>query len=278
MVTKAGQVLKKIFVPRPTSVAVSGDHIVVGSASGFVIMDKEGNPIRVVGENGSGADQFNMVKGVVIGKDGKIYVSDQYNNRISAYDREGNRLWIKETGKPASEFDVKASSGAQTTTTAEAKMQLPSGLTLDNAGRLVVSDPFGFNLVVLNSKDGSLVAKYGESGSRDGQFVYQSGVAYDSKYDWFAVADTQNGRVQLIRLPGSSGTVIAAVNRSLNGPVKACLIPLLLLIIAIIAGLVYRRMDKNKRSKMAATGIDSSETDEVAQNADSAPQTPDSVE
>ncbi|MEI8083888.1 MAG: NHL repeat-containing protein, partial [Actinomycetes bacterium] len=206
VVTKSGEVLSKIYVPRPTAVAVRGDHIVVGSASGFVIMDKEGNPIRVVGSNGSGPDQFNMVKGVAIGKDGKIYVSDQYNNRVSAYDAEGNRLWIKDTGKPGSDVEVRASSGAQTTTTAEAKMQLPSGLTLDNAGRLVVSDPFGFNLVVLNAKVGSLIAKYGESGSKDGQFVYQSGVNYDPKYDWFAAADTQNGRVQLVRLPGSSGT------------------------------------------------------------------------
>src|SRR5580698_9716947 len=36
---------------------------------------------------------------------------------------------------------------------------------------------------------------------------YPTGIAYDKTRDWFAVADTSNNRVQIIRLPGTGGGV-----------------------------------------------------------------------
>jgi WD40 repeat protein len=247
--TRDNRIVRSIFVPVPSSIAVSNDRLVVGSASGFVIMTPTGQVIKVLGKQGTAIDQFQGVHGVAIGKDGTIYASDQYNNRISAYDHNGNRKWIISTGSPGNQKTV-ASSTVATTSSAPANMQIPAGMTVDGANRLVVVDPFGFDITVLDSKDGRLIAKYGAPGTIDGQFVYPSDISYDPVRDWFAVTDTQNARVQIVRLPGSGGSALAATNRALAGPLRACLLPLLLIVLAIIAGIVYRTLKRrNERKK-----------------------------
>jgi len=240
-------------IPKPVSVAVSDDRIVVGSIAGFAILDKKGKPIKVIGSRGKGDDQFDYVHGVAIGEDGKIYVSDSYNNRVSAYTPDGKRLWIVRTGKPAN--TAKFTDGALitqgvkgVTLKGDDAMQLPLGLTLDGAGRIAVVDMFDCTIVVLDTEDGKFVGKYGEVGADDGKFFYPVSLDYDGQRDWFTVADSLNNRVQIIRLPGSAagGQAAAAVNRALTGPLRACLFPLLLLILAIIVWFVVRAIRKRR--------------------------------
>ena len=88
-------------IPQPVSVAVSDDRIAVGSVYGFAILEKSGKPIKVFGTRGKGEDQFDYVHGIAFGPGGNVYVADSYNNRLSAYDRTGKRLWIIRTGAPA---------------------------------------------------------------------------------------------------------------------------------------------------------------------------------
>jgi sugar lactone lactonase YvrE len=245
-------VVRKIPVPRPKSVAVRGDRLVVGSMAGFVIMSKTGDVIAVVGAEASGIadNEFNVVSGVAIGADGTIYALDQYNNRISAYDRDGRRRWIRVTGNPGNQTTPQQGM-APKETTASAAMQLPSGIAIDGAGRLVVVDAFGFDLVVLEASDGDLIARYGDAGAEDGKFVYPSGIAYDPARDYFAIADTSMGRVQIVRIPGSGGSAVATVNRALLGPLRACLVPLALLFVVTAAGLVYRSVRRRRRLRDA---------------------------
>lgn len=247
VVNRQNRIVRQIFVPTPMSVAVSSDRLVVGSASGFVIMSPTGSVIKVLGKQGRGIDEFTGVRGVALGKDGTIFAVDQYNNRVSAYDRNGNRKWIVSTGNPGDQKNVKKSTTA-TASAAPANMQIPAGLTVDGNNRLVIADPFGFDLTVLNAKNGALIAKYGAPGTIDGQFVYPTSVAYDPSHDWFAVADAQNGRVQIIRLPGSGGSVLASANRTLAGPMRACIMPLALLVVVVALGLIYR-MRRRRRGR-----------------------------
>lgn len=234
-------------IPEPVSVAVSEDRIVVGAISGFAILSKEGEPIKVIGSRGKEDGQFDYVHGVAIADNGDIYVSDSYNNRLSAYDSEGNRLWIVRTGKPQN--SASADSGSLTVPdptdaalTGDEAMQLPLGLTIDGAGRIVVIDMFDCNLAVFDPKDGSLIAKYGDVGPDDGELFYPVSVGYDADRDWFTVADALNNRVQILRLPGSAdgSGATAAVRRALAGPLRACLFPLLLLLLAMIVAIVLR--------------------------------------
>jgi sugar lactone lactonase YvrE len=252
VMSRDNQIVRSIYVPTPSAIAVNSDRLVVGSASGFVIMTPTGTPLKVIGTQGKGIDQFEGVRGAAIGSDGTIYIVDQYNNRVSAYDRNGIRKWIISTGYPGNQKPVassKSSSSTEASSAPEAHMQIPAGVTVDGAGRLVIADPFGFDLTVLNAKNGKLIAKYGAPGTLDGQFVYLSSVAYDPQYDWFAVADAGNARVQIIRIPNSGGSSAATLRRTLAGPLRACIIPLLLLILVLIAGLIYRRIRRRRERR-----------------------------
>jgi sugar lactone lactonase YvrE len=245
IMTRDNKLVRRLFVPTPQSVAVSDDRLVVGAASGFVIMSKAGDPLKVVGKQGKADGEFMGVRGVALGKDGSIYVVDQYNNRISSYDRNGVRKWIKVMGAAGNQKPVASTMNATST----AALQLPAQIAIDSAGRLTVVDPFGFNIAVLDAKDGKIVARYGDAGTNDGQFTYPSGIAYDPARDWFAVADTMNQRVEIVRLPDSGGSLQSAVVRNLSGSLRACLLPLLLLLIAIIVGLQWRVANRRRQSR-----------------------------
>ncbi len=250
-----GQDAGSFGIPKPVSIAVSEDRIVVGAVSGFAILDKEGKPIKVMGERGKGDNQFDYVHGVAIGDDGTIYVVDSFNNRLSAYDADGNRLWIVRTGKPSNSADIVNDSLVVTATpdtdlSADDALQLPLGLAIDGAGRLVIVDMYDCSLAVFDPKDGSFIAKYGDAGPDDGEFFYPTTVGYDPGRDWFTVADALNNRVQIVRIPDSAkGAPLAAVRRVLTGPLRACLLPLLLLLLALIVALVARARKRRREAQ-----------------------------
>ncbi len=230
-------------VPQPVSVAVSEDRIAVGAVSGFAVLDKNGKILGVNGTRGKGPDQFDYVHGIAFGPDGSIYVADSYNNRLSAYEPNGKRRWMIRTGAPANSAEMTnnmltSKVPSDTVLKGSDVLQLPLGLTVDGAGRVVVVDMYECALAVFDPKDGSFIGKYGDVGAEDGQFFYPVSVGYDSTRDWFTVADAFNRRVQIVRIPGSSrgvGGATAAVGRALAGPQRACLLPLLLLLIATVA-------------------------------------------
>lgn len=248
-INEDNEIVRQYTVPQPASIAVRGDRLVVGARAGFVILDKEGTVIELVGTQGQGDDQFDRVGGVAIDQDGTIYAIDTYNNRVSAYDRDGNRLWIVRTGAPGNEVTLQGGGSQVSTVTAEAAMQLPVRAAIDGNGRLVIADPFDFGVTVLDPSDGSLIAKYGGPGASEGLFTYPGDVAYDSVHDWFAIADTSNNRVQIVRIPDSGGAALSPVSRALTGPLRACALPLLLLLIAAIIWATNRR----RKKKLART-------------------------
>lgn len=241
-------------VPKPVSIAVSKDRIVVGSVSGFAVLDKTGKPIGVFGSRGKGPEQFDYVHGVAIGPDDSIYVSDSYNNRLSAYEPNGKLRWRIRTGAPANSAQL--TNDMLTPKAPEDvalkgldALQLPLGLTIDGAGRVVVIDMYDGCLAAFNAKTGKFIAKYGEYGAEDGQFFYPVSVSYDRGRDWFAVADAFNRRIQIVRIPGSSSTAggaMGAIKRALAGPLRACAFPLLLLLIALAIYLVARYRQRQR--------------------------------
>lgn len=242
-------------IPNPVDIDYRNGTMVIGTKFGFSIVDPNtGIPSKVVGTVGKEADQFDNVNGVTVAPDGTIYVVDTYNNRLSAYTGEGDRKWIVETGASRNQVDITGADAvaASTLTTAAAKLQLPSDVTVDGNGRVVVVDAFDFSISVFDPATGDVIAKYGEYGEDDGQLAYPSSIAYDSERDWFAVADSGNGRVQIVRIPGSGAPdALAAARRSLAGPLRACLFPLILLLIALVVYLVMRARRKKKAAQAA---------------------------
>jgi len=243
------------LIPSPVSVDVSEDRIVVGAVAGFAILDKEGNPLHVIGSRGQEDLQFDYVHGVAIGENGNVYVADSFNNRLSAYDSDGNRLWIKRTGNPSNNAEMvdgmlTVIEDSDLDLSESERLQLPLGLTLDGAGRIVVVDMFESTLAVFDPEDGTFIGRYGDVGAEDGQFFYPVSVDYDAERDWFTVADNLNNRVQIVRIPGSSaGGAGEAIRRALAGPLRACFFPALLVVIALIVWLVARR--RRRRARLA---------------------------
>lgn len=258
-----------ISIPQPVSVAVSENRIAIGSVYGFAILDSLGKPIKVVGTRGKGEDQFDYVHGIALDAEDNVYVTDSYNNRLSAYDRNGKRLWIIRTGAPANSAVMdngmlapqKETTGA--VITGDDALQLPLGLTVDGAGRVVVIDMYECALAVFDAKTGKFIGKYGESGADDGQFFYPVSVGYDRGRDWFTVADAFNRRIEIVRIPGSAGgtDVGAVINRSLAGPLRACLFPLVLLALAIIAWVIAHFTRRRRAQPRAADSAASSSSD-----------------
>ena len=125
-------------------------------------------------------------------------------------------------------------------------------MTIDGAGRLVIADPFGFDLTVLDAKDGELIAKYGAPGTVDGQFVYPSSVAYDPSSRLVRRRRHSERSRADHPTPDSGGSTLAGAGRRSAGPLRACIIPLLLILLAIVAGIVYRMVKRRKKQPAAS--------------------------
>ena len=258
-------------IPGLTCVDVSDTMVVIGSRSGFAILDKDGNVKTIVGTKGTGDMQFDTVGGVAIDSARKvIYVVDTYNNRLSAWDYNGKRKWMVVTGNPGNKVKLEGGASLVTTSSAPAALQVPSDVTVDANGRPIVLDSFGFQIAAFDPKNGDFIGSWGAYGDKDGQFMYPSTINYDQARDWFTVADTSNRRVQIIRIAGSStqsSGVLSGFQRLISGPLRAlwpCLVLLLLLIIAIVVNR-WRRNRRNREEEVEEGSTEDAEplADEV---------------
>lgn len=228
-----GRFLREWIMPNPGEEAARGIYVADGkvyvlTVGHLRVFDTKGRELGNMGSRGRKPGQIDAYQGVVA--DGKqIYIADALNRRVMALDNKGKSLWIT----PRDEKDSMES---------DAPYQLPQDVCFDGAGRLVTIDGFKFTLIVSDPQTGDVIASYGADGTGEGQFMYPSSVDYDPDRDWFAVADTRNNRVQLVRLPDSGGNAQSAIRRALSSPYRYCAIPLILLIIvAIVAYVTSRR-------------------------------------
>jgi hypothetical protein len=244
--TPDNKLLKEWEVPLPLDVTVTKERIYVSAVSGIAVFARDYSFVGLWGRRGTGPEEFDTPRGIVVASDGTVYVSDTNNARLKAYSKDGKLLWIwpkdrLEATRPGVGNKLKT------------QLQLPSAMSMDGKGRLVLVDPFRFQLLVIDPaapEATKLVAGYGDQGSSDGLFAYPTGIAYDVTRDWFVVADTSNDRLQIVRIPGSAANPIApAVARAFAGPWWLCAIPLALLVLAAV--LVFARVRAVRRDRTA---------------------------
>ena len=130
------------------------------------------------GKDGDSPGEFTWPVAVALDSQENAYVTDEWLNRVSIFDKEGNflRLWGKE-GDGEGEFES------------------PWGITIDQHGDVYVADHNNHRVQKL-SPDGQLMATFGSYGDGEGQLNRPTDVAVDPDGDVY-ICDWANDRVQV---------------------------------------------------------------------------------
>ena len=179
--TKLDKPVRKIQGVDPYYLTVNSFNEVIVSdhTRDVVIMNKLGERLRIISKTQHG---LNCVRGVAVDKDDNIYVSDDCNNCVYKFNKNGELL--KRVGKKGSgpgDFDF------------------PQGVAV--AGdRVFMCDCFNHRVQVL-TRELQPVKQFGSQGSGYGQFNGTSSIAVDSE-GMLYVSDHGNHRVQVFTRNG----------------------------------------------------------------------------
>ena len=115
--------------------------------------------------------------GIALDSTQNVYVTDEWMNRVSIFDREGNflRLW----GSPGE---------------SDGQFNRPSGIVVDGEDNLYIVDTFN-NRVQKFTGEGKYLSQWGIPGSGEGEFQIPWGITTDIQGNVY-VADFNNHRVQ----------------------------------------------------------------------------------
>jgi len=121
---------------------------------------------------------------VALDKDGNVYVSDEWLNRIAMFSSDGE--WLGAWGTQGD---------------ADGEVDQPAGIAFDSQDNLYVVDT-GNNRIQKFTKDGQFLAKWGQQGSGDGEFDMPWGIGLDADNNVY-IADWRNDRIQKFAPDGS---------------------------------------------------------------------------
>ena len=143
------------------------------------------------GVNHQGPHEYNFEDGsmvwptsLAIDSQGDVYVADEWLNRISVFNKDGDYL---------SKWDIKEGAG-------DGEINRPSGMAFDKEDNLLMVDSLN-NRVQKFTKDGKFLSKWGTEGSGDGEFNMPWGIEIDSQGNVY-IADWRNDRIQKFSADG----------------------------------------------------------------------------
>jgi len=145
---------------------------------------------------GAGPGEFRYPAFVATAPDGTLYVTDQMNFRIQAFDPEGTFLRaIGRHGSTAGGF------------------ARPKGVAVDREGHVYVADA-AFNNVQIFDSDGRLLLFFATGGHGEGELYLPLGLGIDDR-NLIYIADRANNRIQLFEyLPAGEPTTRGDPNGS----------------------------------------------------------------
>ncbi len=156
------------------------------------------------GRGGEGAGEFVWLTSVVLDEDENIYAADEWLNRITVFDKDGNLLmtWGEtphdverinwNPAEPAS--PQKISLRDESLGYGEGKLNGPSGMAFDLEGNLLVVNSLDSRIQKF-TKDGKFISYFGVKGSAPGELDMPWGITVDNNGDIY-IADWNNHRVQ----------------------------------------------------------------------------------
>lgn len=140
--------------------------------------------VREWGDSGSGIDGFDQVRGIAIGQQGDLYVTDQNNHRVVVFDQLGG--YIGEWGSYGSSAGM---------------FIFPAGIAVASDGSVLVSDS-GNHRVQRFTAGGAFLDEWGDEGTGEGQFVQLEGIAAGPD-SLIAVCDSGTSSFSIYTLTGS---------------------------------------------------------------------------
>jgi len=164
-----------------TDVAKNRNSILVSA-----LPDDQGPDLRInadissIGKTGQGEGETLYPNSAMSDSQGRVYVSDGNNARISVWDKTGNYLFS---------FGRSGGDGA---------ISLPRGILIDQQDRLFVVDAVGQNVKVydVSGPEPVFLFVFGDFGMEDGLFNYPNDIAMDETGRLYIV-DRENNRVQV---------------------------------------------------------------------------------
>ena len=135
------------------------------------------------GSFGEEEGQFTWPNSLAVDSSSQVYVTDEWLNRVSVFDPDGNflRQWGTQGSGPG-------------------EWERPAGIAVDGEENLLVVDSMNHR-VQKYSRDGGFLGQWGEAGDGPGQFNTPWGITSDSQGYWY-VADWRNDRVQKLTPDG----------------------------------------------------------------------------
>ena len=126
---------------------------------------------------------FMWPSSLALDQDGNVYVSDEWFNRISIFDKDGN--WLSKWGTQGD---------------GDGEIDRPSGMTFDAEDNLFIVDSANSRVQVF-TKNGEFLSKWGSRGDGDGEFDMPWGIDIDS-HGYVYIADWRNDRIQKFTADG----------------------------------------------------------------------------
>jgi sugar lactone lactonase YvrE len=159
-------------------VDTQSDVVDVFDADNFKLLRKIGTPGKKHTQTAPGT--FSLPGGVAVDKDGNVYVTDTFNNRVEIFDAEGG--FISMFGKNGD--------GPQ-------DFERPKGIAVDCDGHIWVADAAQGRVKVFD-REGRLLIYFGQAGAYPGMFMGLNGITID-KNNRVITSEMLPGRVQVFR-------------------------------------------------------------------------------
>ncbi len=203
---RRGMMAGQFFVITGTAVDRAGNIYTSNQTNGVQKFDANGTFLQTIGSRGTGAGQYMDVNDVKLDSADNIYVTDFSNHRVLKFNPSGRFLFAWGYGvrdgtaapQVCSETCRAGIDGA-----GDGQFAFPDGLAIDASNNVFVSDYTNVvdapnHRIQAFDSSGNFLLRFGARGSRDGQFVYPSGIAVDDAGRVY-VADSFNNRVPVFR-------------------------------------------------------------------------------
>ena len=192
----------------PSSMVIRDDGVIfvvsrgkssTKGSNGIQMVTKDHDFLGQIGTYGAGLGGMMWPTSVALDSDENLYLSDEYFNKVTKFDREGN---------PISEWGKKGSG--------DGEFNQPSGLLIRGEVMYVVDSRN--NRIQMYTLDGDFIDQWGSAGEGTGEFNLPWGICDDSEGNIY-IADWRNVRVQKFDAKGNHTLTIAGgVNSVLDRP------------------------------------------------------------